>query len=292
MELAQHPFIKQSTNGRNPWWSYLGMAAITLFIFVVMNQLINRLIIPLLRDSPLFELVGKDNLTYVMIISIFAASTLAITLGQRILHQRTMCSLINNVESRFRWNLYFSGVGMWGLILFIMSCLTEFDLLMRFIDSFNFLVFLVSFLLASIGLFIQTLWEELLFRGYLLQNIGRKFSFSLVPNIIISVFFAFFHFGYGIESFLMSGIYSAIFIILTLKDGGIERVAGMHFINNLMLLMVFVDVSEVTNPTFQWGIDWFSFGLFIVACILLLKWCGALPSIKALRTAQLNYQSR
>jgi len=107
-----------------------------------------------------------------------------------------------------------------------------------------------------------------------LQNIARKIKSPILAASIVSILFAFAHFGYGIQSFIHSFIFSAAAIIITQSDQGIERAAGFHFINNFMLLNLFVDVKEVTNPSFDWSINWSIFVANIVSISLMLFLSG------------------
>jgi Na+/H+-dicarboxylate symporter len=110
---------------------------------------------------------------------------------------------------------------------------------------------------------VQTSFEELLFRGYLMQGFGTLFKNAIYPLIITSLIFGMLH-GFNPEVQKLGSIILIYYIatgllfgIVTLMDDGTELALGMHAANNVIAAvlvtsdwMVFqtdalwVDVSE------------------------------------------------
>jgi membrane protease YdiL (CAAX protease family) len=82
--------------------------------------------------------------------------------------------------------------------------------------------------------------------------------------------FGLLHIGYGLESFLSSWIFGVAFALIVIFQKRIEFVAGAHNANNLLLSLVFLDLSEAMNENFSWKINWIDFTIQIVALILLV----------------------
>ena len=280
MNIKNHKFVTPSQSGRNSWWTYIIMALASLSGIIIFNQLMNRLLIPALKNTSFLATVGQDNISYVLIGLLFIVLYIIPKVGHRLLHHRPFRQLINTNGKPFRWKLYMKGMLQWGILLFISQLVTDFALFEAFIDNFQWSSFLITFVLSAFGLFIQTYWEELIFRGYLLQNIGRKFVALWVPNLIIAALFALAHFGYGFSSLLSSGIYSVFLVFITLKDEGIERASGIHFMNNFLLLNFFVNISAVTNSTFDWTIDWLDLLTLILSACIILQWSKAFDFLR------------
>jgi membrane protease YdiL (CAAX protease family) len=160
----------------------------------------------------------------------------------------------------------------------------HFDSLNEYVENFDSTVVLTLVALSVTGLFFQTYWEELFFRGYLLQNIGRKLNNPLVTSMIISILFAFAHLGYGLGSFIHSFLFSWMTILLTYKNQGIEQAVGIHFINNLLLLTFFVDTEAVTQSTFSWAIDWMDLGVYLFCIVIVLGFGGVFPKMGDFQT--------
>ena len=110
---------------------------------------------------------------------------------------------------------------------------------------------------------LQTSFEELLFRGYLMQGIGIAAKNKLTPLIITSLAFGLMHalnpeiekLGYSVLSvYIALGFFLGI---ITLMDDGMELALGFHASNNMIIALlvtsdwtalqtdsVFLDVSE------------------------------------------------
>jgi uncharacterized protein len=272
MKTSEDQFIQQSATGRNPWWAYVGIILSSLTAIIIINQLVNRLVMPLVKDTAFLEVIGKDNFTYLLIGFVFGSLLLILKIGHKKFHLRPFAELINTTTKSFRWGLYLKGMYQWGILLMVAQLITQYTLFQNFLDKSKWSTFWTAALLSAGALFIQTLWEELLFRGYLLQNLGRKFSSIWIPNFIIAMLFGLAHFGYGFESLITSFVFSVFMVLITLKDQGIERAAGIHFINNFLLLTFFVEIKEVTNSTFSWSIEWLDLGLFFISVAVILIW--------------------
>jgi len=80
-------------------------------------------------------------------------------------------------------------------------------------------------------------WEELYFRGYLLQTWAS--AIGVVPSVLItSIWFGFIHVGtYGMKPFILLDIalVGIVFSILYLKTKSLWAPIGMHFANNFWI---------------------------------------------------------
>lgn len=103
----------------------------------------------------------------------------------------------------------------------------------------------LSFLpLALVGVLIQTGAEELLFRGYLQQQLAARFASPLAWLVLPSAVFGLVHFdpaGAGGNAWLIVGA-AAIFGLaaadLTRATGSIGAAWGFHFVNNAIALLI------------------------------------------------------
>lgn len=98
--------------------------------------------------------------------------------------------------------------------------------------------------LALAGILVQTGAEELVFRGYLQQQLGARFRSPLVWMGIPSALFAMAHYDstlWGQNSLVVVG-WTAIFGILaadlTARTGHLGAAIGFHFANNISAMML------------------------------------------------------
>ena len=101
------------------------------------------------------------------------------------------------------------------------------------------LTFFVLLLIALLFIPLQTSFEELLFRGYLMQGMGILFRNAWIPLILTSVGFGLLHaFNPEVDKlgplillyYVGTGF---LFGIITLLDEGTELALGMHAANNV-----------------------------------------------------------
>ena len=116
----------------------------------------------------------------------------------------------------------------------------------------------LPFVLAQLVLTpIQTGFEEVFFRGYLLQGLILLTKNKIVLALVTAVAFTLPHLAnpepaaYGYLFYLLPLMASGIFFgVLTLLDGGIELAWGWHLINNLFLgIIANPEVSALATPS-------------------------------------------
>lgn len=101
-------------------------------------------------------------------------------------------------------------------------------------------------LLPAIALiFFQILAEEALFRGYLLQQLRARFRSPLVWAVLPSLAFGILHFDpatYGVVNasayVVNAATLGALAALVTVRTGNLAAAAGLHFGNNVMLVLI------------------------------------------------------
>ena len=109
------------------------------------------------------------------------------------------------------------------------------------LDVANFLVLLV---ISTTLLVLQTSAEEVLFRGYLFQQLGKVFPASWIGILITGTVFGLMH-GSNPEImelgkfFILFYIVTGIFLgVITQMDGGLELSLGYHAANNIFAAII------------------------------------------------------
>ncbi|MCX8024557.1 MAG: CPBP family intramembrane metalloprotease, partial [Thermanaerothrix sp.] len=180
---------------------------------------------------------------------------LGLVIGLRLFHHRTFLALINPA-GQVRWTNFWRSFGLW-LILCGLS-----DVILWLINPSNYVWaadwsrFIPYAVIAILLIPFQTSTEELIFRGYLTQWIGRSrlgyWATLILPNLV----FAALH-GLNPEvqtygAWLTMPLYFGIGVVLswvTLRSGGLEYALGMHAANNLYAaLLVTFPASALPSP--------------------------------------------
>ena len=222
----------------------------------------------------------SPNVGFVMMLFPFMAGLLAFILLVKPLNNRTFKMTINGT-GKIRWNRFFISAAVW----MILSALYLFFYLK--IDPSNFTLNnkTASLIILSVVsvLFIpfQAAFEEMLFRGYLMQGFAALVKNRWFPLIMTSVLFGLMHaFNPEVKEFgfftMMPQyiVFGLIFGIITILDDGIEAAMGAHTANNIFLcIMVTNESSALQTPALyeQYNIHpWTEFAALVVSGILFI----------------------
>jgi hypothetical protein len=252
--LSPITFLDNASEGSNSWWKYV----LTVIMSLVGGSLVAGIILGiLLVVLSIFSSGGIANIYDFITSALSSPFSLVILVGisytlsylffyicLRFIHHKHLLNVINTV-SGVRWKLLFKGLILWALILFIFSLP---DLIINpgsyqiTYNSGNFLILLVICLLVFP---LQASFEEILFRGYLMQGFSLISKKPWIPLLITSVLFGIVHFFNGNSLTSDLSIVASTFVVgmmlgvLALADNGIESAMGVHIANNLYVALFF-----------------------------------------------------
>lgn len=169
----------------------------------------------------------------------FVGVWLGLALVTWVLHHRSVWTLIGP-ERKIRWGEFAQGMGLIVGLFAIglgVSALTG-DLPHRTdVQLADWAIWLVP--VAALT-FLQTSAEEVLFRGYLVQQLAARFRWAVVWAGIPSLLFAAGHYanpqveGAGIFYVGSTLMFALTAIVLTVRTGSLSAAMGAHFLNNLI----------------------------------------------------------
>lgn len=262
------------------------IGALPLLVALVVKSLSNPDVYSLLAANPNdYSVLGLNpNTLLVLMLFPFIAGLAAFVLLIKPLNSRTLKTTINGT-GQIRWHKFFIS----GLVWLLLSAAYFFIYLK--IDPSNFtlnnkttsliLLSLISLLLIPF----QAAFEEVLFRGYLMQGFSSIIKNRWFPLVMTSIFFGLMHAfnpevkEYGFLTMIPQYIvFGLIFGIITIMDDGIEASMGAHTANNIFLcIMVTNKSSALQTPALyeQYNIfPWTEFAALVVigiVFILILK---------------------
>ena len=270
-------FIQQGYKGETRWYWYL----FTLFIVFIFWQVIG--IIPItvmaflkLGDFDKFMMSANDafasagldsNLYLFLMLFSFIMGLAGLLIGIRFIHGRLIRTVITS-RNKIDWNRVFFAFGSWFLISIIILTIGIYAEPENLIWNFKPIPFFILVAISLLFLPLQTSFEELLFRGYLMQGLGVLAKNRWFPLLITSVVFGLLHganpevakLGNQIMIFYIGT--GLLFGITTLMDEGTEIALGMHAANNIIAALfvttdwtafqtaaLYIDTSE---PSLGW----------------------------------------
>lgn len=241
-------------------WQFLG--AIPLMVGAIMkakdmNEFMESsesMFVPLFKDDL--------NLLLVLMLFTFIGGLVALILVVKYLHKQRFIELITS-RKKIDWSRVFFAFSIWAIFAIVSTVIGYYLTPEELLWNFNLMPFLGLLLISLLLLPLQTSFEELLFRGYLMQGIGIMAKNRWVPLVITSLIFGLMHIanpeigklGYSVLSvYIGLGFF---FGIITLMDDGMELALGFHAANNMIIALlvtsdwtalqtnsIFLDVSE------------------------------------------------
>ena len=256
--------LKNSFIGKNNFWRYLIMIAV---IFLATNTIgaIPLLITGLIKSVSNSNILSggiffstldiSQNFMFALMLFPFIVGLATYVLFIKPLHGRSFLQTITG-NSSFRWKHFCISGGLWmifmGLSLF---AYIGFDAENYTVNNISFSLIpliILSFLLIPF----QAAFEEVIFRGYLMQGFTALFPSKIFALLTTTLLFALMHslnpevkeFGFFsiMPQYLTFGL---IFGLLTILDNGIESALGAHAANNIFLcIFVTQKASALQTP--------------------------------------------
>ncbi len=251
-------FIEQTYKGNNEWWRVLVTTLMSTGIFIL--NFITFLVLPEETIQSSYDIMNKMPNIVALLVNLSPFILLLALLFTLVytIHQRTILSLTTTRKSVDFKRIFFS-FGLIVVLTLVTFAISYYRDSSNVVWNFHPIKFLLLFV-VSIALFpFQIGFEEYLFRGYLLQQIGILAKNRWVPFIVTSVVFGVFHsanpevaeMGYGVMVFYIGT--GLLLGIMTLMDEGLELSLGFHLGNNLMAaLLITSDYSALkTDAIFK-----------------------------------------
>jgi len=283
-------YIKRAEQGNRSALSFVGsvmlclgavmLAAMPLYTAIIIKNLITNSDKPI--GTTMDQLMGHFSypVGYSFLMSGFVVIVLMVVFCIRVIHRRKFGTLWSD-EDRFRPKEFIKGL-VFSIILFSLS-----DFIVNHNTPgymtwvFNPDKFWIFLPFALIFIPIQTLAEELIFRGHFYQTFGLVTKNKWVSLVICSVIFGALHFTnaeMGIDAWKVGAVYigSGLLIGFTvLISKGIEFGWAFHLVNNLYLsTIVTFPGSSLDGPTLYMkpkpSADWILTEFLVEVLILVL----------------------
>ena len=242
MEVKKNRFLEDFSEEKRPLGFYL-LGSLIVLIFSFIGQIPMFFFLPNEINTSsegldIFSSLDKNLLLFLLLLpSVFSFLGLWFVVKQ--IHFRSIISIITS-RKKVDFKRFMFAFILWSLIsvsIFFLEILinpTDYEW------NFNFSKFLVLFLISITMIPVQSILEELVFRGYLMQGFSVFFKSRLLSLLTTSIIFGLLHIlnpeiqkiGYGLLIYYVgTGLF---FGIVTLMDEGIELSSGFHVSNNLV----------------------------------------------------------
>ena len=200
-------------------------------------------------------LLGNNMFIIVQLIP-FIILLIFLLFAVRKLHKRPILSLFT-IRPEIDFKRIFFSFSVWSIFLFIslfISMKSGAELKWNFnSNTFGMLVGISFFIIP-----LQTTFEELFFRGYLIQSLGRRFNTPLFPMLLSGVIFGLMHYSNPevevlgtpiLGYYILTGIFTSLMAIM---DEGVELGIGFHAANNIFGCLIVTNHWQVFQTDALW----------------------------------------
>jgi membrane protease YdiL (CAAX protease family) len=183
---------------------------------------------------------GSSPTGVVILLMTFAGMLLGAALSARLLHKRRAGTLFGRAPRVLRDFVISAGIVTCFLAVSLFLWSLAFDAVPG-VPTETWLSFLA---LAVLGLLIQTGAEEVLFRGYVMQQLAARFAAPAIWLGVQAVLFGLVHANPGnapVTSLIVIAAATAFGLVagdLTARTGSIGAAWGFHFVNNFAALLI------------------------------------------------------
>ncbi len=211
------------------------------------------------QKNPDFSILHIDkNIGFFIILLFFVFALFALYIGVRYVHKRKFITLIS-ADERFDWKRFIWGSFTWlGMLIIV-------EVSLYFYDSSNYIFrdpdwsFLVLILISVLVLPIQTAFEEIFTRGYLLQSVAYNSKSIFLGFLVSIIVFSFMHganpetFKYGFWPMMSYYISAAVLLgLIVVFDKRLELAIGVHTATNIFgaLFVTYYGAALQTDSMF------------------------------------------
>ncbi len=236
-------FIEQAYKGENDWWRVVvtllasaGVLIWSLVMYFVLTDEELQATYDMMKNFPNNIVLAANLAPFVFMLAILFIAVL-------FLHRRSILSLTTS-----RRKIDFGRVAfacglmvVFTVISFVISYMVDST---EITWNFKPLNFAILFFISALLFPLQVAFEEYLFRGYLMQQVGIVVRNRWFPLLLTSVLFGLFHsanpevleMGFGIMAFYIGT--GLLLGIITLMDESLELAIGFHLGNNMMAALL------------------------------------------------------
>lgn len=257
--IAQFPFLQALTE-RDRRWPRLALMAAGAPLAVLILAMIVGMVLTILTGGEMFAVSDLPKLrrsaVYVLQLGAgLGALALAVMLAARVIFARKLITWLT-AAPHFRWGLVGWGAAVTAAgvaVVMAADVLTgNGEFAPPILDPGSGLALKLFYVAAVlIGLFVAATAEEVVFRGYLLQQTAAFTQSVWVIVAINAGMFALAHLEFDPAALAARALAGAAFAWAALRLGGLEFAIGAHVATNLMIALfqapMLPEDSEVTG---------------------------------------------
>jgi membrane protease YdiL (CAAX protease family) len=232
------------------WRLLMGVILIAGVVLLV-SRFITQTLVTLLGSSVYASLIGADGgstpVSVLYLLMSFGLLTLGVVVALRVAHQRGFAALLGD------WSLlrrqFVAVLAMMVLLNICIMALPPWSAGLPIEPNIEFGTWMLALPFAIIAILVQVSAEEIVFRGYLQQQIAARFSSPLIWLGVPSALFGLGHYMPLVagENAEMLALWAALFGLamadVTARAGTLGPAIAIHFSHNAVAIL-FVSIQD------------------------------------------------
>lgn len=248
--MSSIEFLNNAHHGKNKPMNYFMTILITLLggsvaaiIFIILLMLSYVFISGTNSQTQIDALSTNPFLMLVLVGLIYGLYALLFYLCIRFIHKKNFHILINTGK-KIRWKKILVGAALWTGIIGAFTLLSLIFQRNSLTINYNYSSLIYLVILSLLVFPLQASFEEIFFRGYLMQGLGLIFKKPVVPLILTTVIFGSIHYFNGTSlntsiSIVISAMILGLMLgTIVLAEDGLETAMGVHIANNMFVAVI------------------------------------------------------
>lgn len=227
-------------------WRLIMGLIIASGVYLICNQTMFRTLYTWQgKNAPAFSetlIAGSTPLAMCILLASFGFMTLGVAIALRVVHKRGFADIFGDWATCFaQMRAVLAILVIINLVVFV---LPPWDLGAPLVSNMKLGTWLLL-LPVSLGVvFIQTSAEEVLFRGYIQQQLAARFNSPLIWMVMPAVLFGFGHYmpeEAGPNAMLIASwavVFGLLMADLTARAGTLGPAIIVHFVNNVVAILI------------------------------------------------------
>ena len=258
-------FIAPALASAAVWRLLLGFALATVG-YVALNQMYFQVVYAFVgaQSTALYDQLvsGRTPQAMYLLLFSFVFMTMSVGVVVRLLHRRSIMTLLGDIPVALR---QFGAVSVMIVgLMAVLFVLPPWDMGGDFVANVPLDRWLLLLPLSLFAVLIQVSAEEIVFRGYVQQQLAARFKSPLIWMVLPSALFAFGHYlpDAAGENAVMIAIWAGVFGImmadLTARAGTLGPAIAVHLWNNVSAILIISlpnDLSGLSLYLAPFGMD-------------------------------------
>lgn len=247
---AAHRHLVAPARARPELWRLFVGIGLAIATGVALNAALARILAVVAPDFWKHDLAeaaapGQTPAALLVILATFGFFTIGVAVAARLVHDRPALTLIG--PPRVAWRQFRAVLAALAALAIVVALLPPYGTPLEGQPNPNLApgTWLALLPLSLVAVLIQTSAEEILFRGYLQQQLAARFASPLVWAGVPSALFALGHYvpAETGENAVFVALWAAVFGLLmadlTARAGSLGPAIAIHFANNVTALLLF-----------------------------------------------------